>query len=77
MLLICLPGTQVVLDMMRHLNQIFTANKRSLLDYAVWYREKHKELDTYAQFVQLTTCHCIVHADFLAPGLSYPIVPFV
>ena len=65
------------MDIMRHLDQIFTAHKRSVLDYAVWYREKkHKDADTYAHFIQLVTCHCIVHADFLAPGITYDVVPF-
>lgn len=67
---------QAVVDIMCHLDQIFRANKRSVLDYAVWYREKHKDADTYAQLIQLVTCHCIVHADFLAPGVTYDIVPF-
>ena len=68
---------QAVLDIIRHLDEIWKANKRVVLDYAVWYREKHKEDDTYTQFIQLVTCHCIVHSDFLAPGVTYPIVPFV
>ena len=68
---------QAVLDIIRHLDQIFQANKRVVLDYAVWYRDKNKEVDTYTQFIQLVTCHCIVHSDFLAPGVTYPIVHFV
>ena len=69
---------QPVMDIMKHLDQIFQQNKRVVLDYAVWYREsKHKETDTYAQFIQLVTCHCIVHSDFLAPGVTYDVVPFV
>ncbi len=63
-------------DVVRCLDQILRAYERSVLDYAVWYREKHPETGTYNQLITLVCCHCIVHSDFLAPAISYPLLTF-
>jgi hypothetical protein len=63
-------------DVMLCLHQIATRYQRSVLDYAVWYREKRREEGTYAELVTRITCHCIVHMDFLAPNVSWDVVQF-
>lgn len=67
---------QAVKDIFRYLNQIVLHQGRSVLDYAVWYRENHKERDTYEQTIQLVTCHCIVHSDFMQGDITWHVVPF-
>ena len=59
---------EAVLDIMSHMDQIFKMNKRSILDYAAWYLEKHKEVETYAQYIPLITCHCIAHSELRYRG---------
>eukprot|EP00798_Chlamydomonas_sp_ICE-L_P012977 gene12977-biopygen3906 len=48
----------------------------SVLDYAVWYREKHTCWDTYENYITMLACNCIVHTDFLAPGVTWELVTF-
>jgi hypothetical protein len=64
-------------DIMRCLNLIATKYKRSVIDYAVWYRERHDSYDAYDLYITLLACHLIVHTDFLAPDVVYDIVRFV
>src|SRR6476661_6204282 len=40
-------------DLMRCLDLIGQRYARSMLDYAVWYREEHPERDTYAEYITL------------------------
>ena len=63
--------------MIGHVDRIWRKNKRSILDYAVYYREKYPQTETYAQYMSLVTCHCIVQADFLSPDVFWEVVPFV
>ena len=63
-------------DVMACLDKIGTHHQRSVLDYAVWYRDKHPERTTYSELITLTTCHCIVHTDFLAPNQRWELVQF-
>lgn len=68
--------THGVKDIMRCIDTIVSRYQRSVLDYAVWYREKHPATDTYVDFITLYACHCMVHADFLAPNISWEVVKF-
>ena len=63
-------------DIMRCLNLILSTHGRGVLDYAVWYREKHASYETYGKLITTLTCHCIVHADFLAPSVQWCLVEF-
>lgn len=74
-------NTEIVIksvqDIFLYLDTILQQQPRSILDYAVWYREKHYDkLDTYEKYIQLVTCHCIVHSDFLAGNIHWKIIPF-
>jgi hypothetical protein len=62
--------THGVKDIMRCIDAIASRHPRSVLDYAVWYCEKHPAADTYVDFITLHACHCMVNADFLAPIIS-------
>ncbi|CAM9998072.1 unnamed protein product, partial [Ectocarpus fasciculatus] len=63
-------------DFVTCLGQIGTVHQRSMLEYAVWYRELHVNPATYEQFITLMTCHCIVHNDFMAPNVLWTVVEF-
>ena len=68
--------TQGVKDIMRCIDLILTMYQRSVLDYAVWYREKHPSTETYVDFITVYACHCIVQAHFLAPNITWELVKF-
>jgi hypothetical protein len=64
-------------DIFLYLDTLLHQHPRSILDYAVWYREKHcDKLDTYEKYIQLVTCHSIVHSDFLAGNIRWDIIKF-
>ena len=63
-------------DIIASLAQIAQRYQRSVLEYAIWYRERHQGEDTYAEYITFRTCHCIVHSDFLTPNLTWDIVRF-
>jgi hypothetical protein len=63
-------------DVLACLNKILLTHGRGVLDYAVWYREKHGRYDTYSAYITTVTCHCIVHTDFLAPAVRWDLVEF-
>lgn len=67
---------QAVRDVVTCLDQIGQEHKRGMLDYAVWYREKHREEGSYSELITRATCHCIVHSDFLAPNVAWNLVQF-
>jgi hypothetical protein len=69
--------TQAVRDVFLHLNQILRTHQRGVLEYAIWYRENRKSTDTYAQYIQLITCHCIAHSDFMHGLVRWEEIPFV
>jgi hypothetical protein len=63
-------------DIISTLDLIVKAFERSVLDYAVWYREKHQETNTYGELITLMCCHSIVHSYFMAPNITYPLIQF-
>jgi hypothetical protein len=67
---------QGVKDIMRCLDIIVSKYQRSVLDYAVWYRERCQPDEPYENFITLYACHCIVHSDFLAPNIAWDVVRF-
>lgn len=64
-------------DIIAYLSDVIHEQSRAVLDYGVWYREKHAKQDTYAEYIMLVTCHCIVHSDFFNHRLVYNVTPFV
>ncbi len=68
---------QAVTDVFTCLDQIMTAQPRSVLGYAVWYRENHARDDTYQEYISRTTCRCIVRSEFLSPGVVWDLTEFV
>ena len=68
---------QAVKDVFLHLNSILVQQPRSILDYAVWYREKYgTDITTYSKYIQLVTVNCIVHSDFLAGNMKLEVIVF-
>lgn len=67
---------KAVRDVFRHLDEIVRKNQRGVMDYAIWYRENHRLLESYADYIKLVTCHCIVHGDFMNNSVRYEEVPF-
>lgn len=55
-------------DLLKTLELIITHHRKSLLDYAVWYRDKRptgKSRNTYGEFITVMACDCIIHGDIL------------
>jgi hypothetical protein len=67
---------QACKDIFRCLDQLLSANGSGLMDYAVWYREKHREEDTYSDYITKQVCHNIVHEELLAPATAWKLVKF-
>lgn len=67
---------QACRDIFTTIDMILTQHGRGMLDYAVWYRERHHERDTYADMITRVACNCIVHADMLAPQITWEVVRF-
>lgn len=67
---------QGVKDVLVCIDKIGRFYQRAVLDYAVWYRENHQEVDTYEQYITRTACCAIVHVNFLAPNINWEIVRF-
>lgn len=63
-----------VADIMKCLNKNGTKYRTSVLDYAVWYREHHKEQSTYSEYITLITYRCIVHHQFMVPIITWELV---
>lgn len=69
---------QGVEDCFRFLDQLVHAQKEKIVDYALWYREKYvKDTSTYAKYIQLVVCHCVVHQQFIAGAYKWDEVKFV
>ena len=56
-------------------DQIMLQNRRCILDYAIFHRERGKQT-TYEEYIHLVACHCIVHSNFHAPNITFPLVDF-
>ena len=63
-------------DVLSCVHKICVVQGRGILDYAVWYRERHPQEGTYSEFITRLACHFIVHTNFLAPGVAYELVQF-
>jgi hypothetical protein len=64
------------MDVMTCLNQIIEPCQSSIMDYAMWYRENHKEETDYSSYITLRTCHCIVHSELLSPTYHRQLIKF-
>ncbi len=67
---------RVTRDVFSCLSDIVASSQRSVLDYAVWFRENKRSDDTYAWLVTYVTCCAIVHSNFLAGNAVFPDVRF-
>jgi len=67
---------QATKDIFDCLNDIIVKHQRSVVDYALWYREKQRDDDTYSHLITLVTCHCIVHSDFMYGNVNFDLVKF-
>lgn len=61
-------------DVMHCLDNFARNFQRDIVDYCVWYREEHTEENTYELHITRLTCHCVVHANILAPRAPYRLV---
>ena len=68
---------QAAKDVISCLDRIAEHHKSAILDYATWYREAHKEEDSYAELITRITCHLIVHTGFFSPNIHWDLVQFV
>lgn len=67
-----------VWDVISCIGQLMAGQGRSVLDYAVWYREQPQPVDiSYSVMVTRLACHCIVHSNLLAGSAQYQRQEFV
>ena len=64
------------IDVMACLNKITTQIQKSVLDYAVHYRERKGSYETYSKYITTVTCHNIVHAHFMGANITWPVIEF-
>lgn len=55
--------------------QILGQHRRCVLDYAIFHRERGRQA-TFEEYVHSVACHCLVHSNFHAPNMSYPLVDY-
>ena len=68
---------RAVKDVFLHLNSILIQRLRSVLDYAVLYREKYgTNITTYLKYTQLVTAHCIFHSEHLVGNTKWEAIIF-
>ena len=67
---------QAIVDIFITINAILVKHQRGVLDYAIWYRERAGDADTYSKYITLVACHCIVHANLLVPTITWERVEF-
>lgn len=63
-------------DIITCLGQIGNTHQRSMMEYAVWFREVYQTPADYADFITLMTCHSIMHSDFMAPNIVWTLIKF-
>jgi hypothetical protein len=56
-------------------DQIINSHRRSLLDYCIFHK-KRGLCDNYEHYIHLVACHCLVHSNYLVPGIKYHPVEF-
>ena len=67
---------QAVKDIMTCFEMIFQAHQRSIVDYAIWYREHGPRHETYSHHITKIACNCIIHSNFMAPDVVWNLVEF-
>ena len=63
-------------DVFACLSDIVERNRKSVLGYAVWFRENVRGDSTYAWLVTYVACCAIVHSNFLARDVTFPDIRF-
>jgi hypothetical protein len=66
---------QAVRDVFSVVDHISTKYQRSLVDYAIWHRERFPE-DSYPSYIEKLASHLIVHANILGPNVQWEQVHF-
>lgn len=63
-------------DVLTTIDMIYDAHGRGIVDYCIWYREAHESVETYAKYITVVACHCVVHSELLAPQITWKLVTF-
>lgn len=70
-------------DVLKTVADITERHQRSVIDYAMWYRERVQPPDehanpteAYAHYITRLACHCIVHSEFMYGAVNYDLVRF-
>jgi hypothetical protein len=58
-------------DVLKMVENIMRKHARSLIDYAIWYRDKAPRDNTYEDLIGVQACHLIVHCNLLAPNTTF------
>ena len=67
---------QAAHDVVKTIDMIFDVHGRGIVDYCIWYRETRESVETYAKYITVVACHCVVHSKLLAPQIMWELVVF-
>lgn len=67
---------QAARDVLTTIDLFYHVHGRGIVDYCIWYREAHESVETYAKYVTIVACHCVVHSELLAPQITWKLVTF-
>ena len=67
---------QACKDILTCLEQIGSVHQRSILEYAVYYRENYSNPGSYSEYITLLTCQSIGNNNFMAPNIPWKLVEF-
>jgi hypothetical protein len=65
------------IDILSCLDQIVKKHQHSVVDYAIWYKERKKSKSTdYSRYITKITCDCIIQTSFIAENISFDLVEY-
>jgi hypothetical protein len=57
--------------------EIIIMHQRTLLDYAMYHRDRFGYPNTYEEYIHLVACQCLVDSSYFVPGIDFPVVEYV
>ncbi|KAI3647666.1 hypothetical protein MP228_007887 [Amoeboaphelidium protococcarum] len=64
--------THAVRDLFVILGELIIANGRSLIDYAIWFRDRRGgDKSSYPLQLEQIACNCVIHGEILAPNIGW------
>lgn len=67
---------QAIKDLFCCLNQLVLTYPKSMADYAIYYKQNHKNIKNYNQYITKLTCNCIINSNFIINDFSNKLIEF-